>query len=243
MSKIIALWGSPNSGKTTLAVKLSTALNAKNNSAVLCLHCDYETPCLPVLFPTYKAEDLFSIGEPLSKTDFVGVDVLKTIITTKGKWTLGFMGFKDGENKYSYPAFDEIKARNLLTVLRNLSNYVIVDCTSNLDNPLSRTALEEADIVIRTTSPDLKSISFYSSQIPLYTDPKYNTGNQIQCITVNDADLFVPLEDIKAHYKNVAVTIPYCRNVKQQILDGTLAESVSDRKYNDAINTIIEKVV
>ena len=38
-------------------------------------------------------------------------------------------GFTDGENRYTYPSFDETKIRSLLAVLSTLADFVIVDCT------------------------------------------------------------------------------------------------------------------
>ena len=74
----------------------------------------------------------------------------------------GFIGYKTGENKYSYPKFGRAKAEELLGELCRLADYVIVDCTSNLDDSiLAQTAIEKAEQIIRLSSPDLKSISFY----------------------------------------------------------------------------------
>ena len=64
-AKIIAVWGSPNSGKTTLATKLATAIYDNYQATVVVLYCDLETPALPVIFPNEKAEDLGSVGIPL----------------------------------------------------------------------------------------------------------------------------------------------------------------------------------
>ena len=106
MAKFIAIWGSPNSGKTTFATKLARSIYEEYQSTVIVLYADNETPSLPVVFPNYKKEDLFSLGVPLSKTDITAEDVVKQIVTVKNKLNFGFLGFIDGENKYTYPAFD-----------------------------------------------------------------------------------------------------------------------------------------
>ena len=67
--KIIAVWGSPHSGKTTFATKLATAIYSSFESTVITLYTDLETPVIPVLFPFEKSEDLGSLGYPLSKTE------------------------------------------------------------------------------------------------------------------------------------------------------------------------------
>ena len=53
MSKTIAIWGSPNSGKTTFATKLAQTIYDKYQATVIVLYVDNETPALPVIFPNY----------------------------------------------------------------------------------------------------------------------------------------------------------------------------------------------
>jgi hypothetical protein len=243
MSKIIAIWGSPNSGKTSFAVKLALSIYKHYNSTVLVLHTDTVIPTLPVLFPDYKSDDLYSIGTALSKTDITQTELLKNIVSIKGKPNLGFLGYKDGENKYTYPRFDEIKAILLLTLMRGVSDYVIIDCTSDPDNILTKTALSQADVVVRLANPDLKSMSFYSSQLSLYEDPIYRLSEHIQGLLMKDCDLFLPIDEAKVHFKDVRFVLPYCREVKQQMLDGKLLDGISNKKYNKIIQAITEKVV
>ena len=61
MAKTIAVWGSPNSGKTTFATKLARAIYDEYQSTVIVVYADMETPTLPVIFPNYKKEDLYSV--------------------------------------------------------------------------------------------------------------------------------------------------------------------------------------
>ena len=76
MAKIIAVWGSPNSGKTTFATKLARAIYDEYQSTVIVVYADMETPTLPVIFPNYKKEDLYSVGVPLSKTEITQENVI-----------------------------------------------------------------------------------------------------------------------------------------------------------------------
>jgi len=242
-SKLIAIWGSPNSGKTSFSVKLALSVYDHFKTSVLVLHTDNVTPSIPVLFPHYKKDDLYSIGTALSKTDITQMEVLKSIVLVKGKINLGFMGFKDEENKFTFPAFDEIKSSTLLTVMQGLADYVIVDCTSDIENVLSLTAISQADVVIRLATPDLKSMCFYSSQLPLYADPKYHLEKHIQGLQFGDNDLFLPIDEAKVHFKDVRFVLPYCREIKQQTLDGKLMDKILNKKYNTVLQAITDKVV
>jgi MinD-like ATPase involved in chromosome partitioning or flagellar assembly len=243
LSKIIAVWGSPNSGKTTFAVKLAMNIYEQYSSTVIILHADMEAPVLPILFPNYKSDDLYSVGASLSKTDITQEEIIKSMVTVKGKVNFAFLGFKDSENKYTYPKFDEERVRSLFTVLGGLADYVVVDCTSSLDNVIARMAVMVADEVIRLASPDLKCISYYASQMPLYDDPKFHTHEQIQGLNVPVADLYMPIEDAKHHFRDICFTLPYCREIRQQMLDGTLLHKVGDKKFNQKFKSIAERLV
>ena len=58
MSKIIAVWGSPGSGKTTTACKLAYELASKTGKDTALLTNDIIAPSLPVLFPILKKKDM-----------------------------------------------------------------------------------------------------------------------------------------------------------------------------------------
>ena len=86
----IALTGNPNSGKTTFATKLATAIYDNYQSTVVVLYPDLEAPVLPIIFPNEKTEDLGSIGVPLSKTAVDTDDIVRNAVTLK----------KNGKVKY-----------------------------------------------------------------------------------------------------------------------------------------------
>ena len=145
-AKIIAVWGSPHSGKTTFATKLATAIYDNYQATVIVLYTDLETPILPVIFPNEKAEDIGSVGIPLSKTEIDTDDVIKNLVTIKERQNFGFIGYREGDNKFTYPRFGKAKAEALYEALQSLADYIIVDCTSNLENNvLSAIGIEKAE--------------------------------------------------------------------------------------------------
>lgn len=243
MSKVIAIWGAPNSGKTTFATKLARSIYDEYQATVIVVYTDNETPTLPIIFPNYKKEDLCSVGVALAKTDIDRYEVVKQMVTVKDKQNFCFLGFTDGENRYTYPAFDTSKARSLYSILTSLADYVIVDCTASLKNPMAKVAVQDADTVIRLSAPNLKSASYLASQLPLYADPAYRLDEQIEGLCVTDADLYMPIEEAKAQLHDVRFTIPYSRAVKQQMLDGNLYEVVGDKNFLGKFKAIVEKIV
>ena len=243
-AKIIAVWGSPNSGKTTIATKLATAIYDRYQSTVIVLYCDLEAPVLPIIFPNEKHEDIGSVGVPLSKTEIEAEDIERNAVTVKSRGNLVFFGYRAGDNKFTFPRYGRAKAENLINILCHNADYVIVDCSSNLENSvLSATAIEMADQIIRLASPDLKCISYYLSQLPVYADGKYRLGEHIQGLNTPNADVFMPVEEAKAHLKDVRFTVPFSTAVKVQMQSGSLVEPTGDKAFDNRMWEIAEKVV
>ena len=124
--KIITVWGSPHSGKTTFSLKLGQALYEKTHASVVVLFCDATTPSLPVLFPNFKTTELYSVGTVLSKTDIYANDVVSNLITVKERANLGFLGYKNKENRFSFPEYDGSKVHELFTAISEIADYIII---------------------------------------------------------------------------------------------------------------------
>lgn len=241
MGKLIAIWGAPNSGKTTVAVKLCSVLNLHKDATVYSVFADDTTPALPVLFPRRKSEDFRSLGACLSKASITEEDIEASTVTSKDRPNLGLLGYLDGENCYSYARADEDKCREFLTLLKTMTDFVIVDCTSVL-NALSVAALKEADTVIRIGSADLKSICFFSSQLPLLADPAYQCDKHIPVLNINSNGGYVPVDDSRHCFGDTPYTLPYCRDIAVQTMNGDLFSRARDKKYNLQIKAIASKV-
>lgn len=241
MAKTIAVWGAPGVGKTTLATKLAGIVHDKGGSAIV-VYADMDIPALPSIFPDKKKKELVSVGVPLSKADMEKADVLKQIVTNPSKNQLGFLGFTDGENRFSYPRYDEEQVQTLFAILGRMAKYLIVDCTSSLDNPISSCAVKSADEVLRVFSPTLKSICWQSSQLPLYADPVYRLDRQKNGLNSTE-ELFMPVEEAKAHIPDVKFNIPYSRSVRQQMLDGRLWDETKDSRFEKEIRRIAGQVI
>lgn len=243
MSKMIAIWGSPGSGKTSLSIKLGQEIYTRKKSTVLLFHPDMSVPALALLFPHRKASELYSIGVPLNQTDISPEEVMRQIVITKDMKNFGYLGFTAGENRYTYPSPTEDKIKALLSILRTLADYVIVDCTNDHGDVISKMAIKEADTILRLCTPDLKSMAYFSSQLPLYADPSYKTTEHIQVLNIPDADQYMPIEDVKSHFKDIACTLPFSRALKQQMLGGALSDMLNDKKYRAKLAELSEKVV
>ena len=241
---LIAIWGSPHSGKTTFATKLATAIYDHYQATVAVLYPDLVTPVLPVLFPNEKTEDLGSLGVPLSKTEVDTEDIIRNAIAFKERNNLVYLGYRAGENRFTYPRYGRAKAEEFLKKLCALANVVIIDCPADPETSvLATVGLETADQIIRLASPDLKSISFYLSQLPVYADSKYRLEEHIQGLNTVSNDVFMPVEEAKAHLKDVRFTVPYSQAVKVQMQAGKLIEHTGDKVFENRMREIAQKVV
>ena len=116
--KIIAVWGSPHSGKTTFATKLATAIYSSFESTVITLYTDLETPVIPILFPFDKNEDLGSVGYPLSKTEVEQGDIINNLVN--GTSTQNFGRY------YVYNSSGELKVHQAQPSQTALASYYSV---------------------------------------------------------------------------------------------------------------------
>lgn len=155
---VLAVWGSPGSGKTTVAVRLAKYLADKRRNVILLL-CDMTAPMLPCICPAADLECERSLGSVLAAAHVSENLVKNNLVTHKRLGYLTMLGMLKGENEYTYPPYNEVQARELIDCLREIAPYVVIDCGSYIANDiLSAVALMEADSVLRLANADLKSV-------------------------------------------------------------------------------------
>lgn len=241
--RIIAVWGSPHSGKTVFATKFAECLYRESRGTVIVLYTDILTPSLSVLFPNRKSSELYSVGTVLSKTDIYANDVVSNLVTVKERMNLGYLGYRNGENRFSFPNYSDAKVENLLTVLCELADYVVVDCMSNYENSiLSATAMKQAGTMLKICTPDLACMSFYQSQIPVLMSQGIIPERQLGVMNIVDADFGMLSGDVSGYLGRMITTVPYSPVLKEQYLEGTLTMPTKDRKYMQALLSVVKAV-
>ena len=241
MAKIIAVIGSPGSGKTTVTLKLAQELYcATTNGAVIYLSPSLKVPALGVLFPNYTPDSIFSLGKMLDKTDIYEEDVLNHLVTVKAMKNFGCLGYKAGENKYSYPDLTDDKVKALFDVLHKMVGYVFVDCTEEENDLISQYALGMADEVIMVISPDLKSMVYLSSNESILGN---HADRALRVLNVNEHELYSPIDDVRTNVKNIAFILPYSNQIRSQHLDGLLYDRAKGKKYRTEISKIVNRIM
>lgn len=218
--KVLAVWGSPGSGKTTVSVRLAKYLADHKHNVALLL-CDMTAPMLPCICPPAELECERSLGSILAATHITDILVKQNCITHKKIDHLTMIGMLKGENVFTYPPYTQELASELIDHLRDIAPYVVIDCGSVIANDiLSAVSLLEADTVLRLVNCDLKSISYLSSQLPLLKDQKWDADKQYKVasnVKFNQAG-----EHIEQVLGSVAFKIPHSDELENLALAGNL---------------------
>ena len=236
---VLAVWGSPSSGKTTVSVKIAEYLAEKRRN-VLLIFADMTTPPLPCICASGDLEGEKSLGSILAAAHVTENLIRKNCMFYRKNDYLGLIGMLKGENVFTYPPYDQVQAAELIEQARNVASFVIIDCTSTIaSDVLSAVALMEADTVLRLVNCDLKSISYLSSQLPLLRDHKWDADKQLKAASnVKPQEAESHLEQVLG---KVSFQIPYSREVETQYLEGNMLAELG-LKESRAFRKAIEKI-
>lgn len=236
---VLAIWGSPGSGKTTVATKIAKYLADKKKNVVLVL-CDMTAPMLPCICPPSELECEKSLGSILAATHVTEPLIKHNMITHKKLSYLTILGMLKGENEYTYPPYSEVQAKELIDSLREIAPFIIIDCGSYIANDvLSAVALMESDSILRLANCDLKSISYLSSQLPLLRDGKWDADKQYKIASNIKPQQGV--DHMSQALGSVAFKLPHSHELEEQYLAGNLLEELS-LKDSKVFRKEIEKI-
>lgn len=242
-SQLIAIWGSPGSGKTTLAVNMAKEL-AKNKKNVLIVYDDMVCPTIPTLIPELKNEDIDrSLGKILSNSAIDQRVIWDNLITTKDNY-IALLGYQKGENPLSYPEYIRERAVDLLILLRHLADYIIIDCSSNItENILTTTALEFADKVITLSTADFKGLSYFKSTLPLLMDTRFKVEEHLKI--VSNVKEFQASNTINDVLRGNNIYLNHTFEIEKQNTEGKLFETLVNEDSEDyklGLDKIIKEV-
>lgn len=230
-NQVLAVWGSPSSGKTIMSVKIARYIASQKKNVILVL-ADMSAPPLPFICPPSDLEAELSMGNILDAAHVTETLIKQNAILHRKNEYLTMLGMLKGENAFTYPPYTETQAKELLAELRKMADYIVIDCTSNITGDvLSAVSLIESDAVLRLVSCDLKSISYLSSQLPLLLDNKFNANKQYKA--ASNVDDFQADDNIEQVVGGVSFKIPHSEEVYKQFLSGNLFAGLSDKSSKD----------
>ncbi len=241
-NKIVAVWGSPGSGKKLTTMKIAKALGEMKQNVVV-VGCDDQTPFLPLMLPS--ASVLPSLGDALAADQLSQIDVLWHCVPYGKSQYISLLGYGLGENVMSYPEYSRRRASELFTHLRRLADFVLIACSSNLDNVLTAAALRQADVTFRVVNANPKSLIYFRSAAPLLLrDAGYRYGDQINILNNT-----LPPQDagpVREVVGNIAYTLPNVPELTDQYDRGALLETVfgkAAREYGMTLKKLVLEVL
>ena len=230
---MLAVWGSPGSGKTITAVKIAKMLSARKKSVILLL-CDMAAPMLPCICPADALESNGSLAGVLAAARISENLIKHNLVTFKRNSCLAVLGLLERQNEYSTPPFTQKQVVELLDGLRQIAPYVIVDCGSYIANDiLSAVALMEADSILRLANCDPKSVNYFASQLRLLDGPEW------------DMDKHQAADHIGKVLGDTAFVLPYSQELEEQYLAGNLLADLAlkdSRPFRKELERIIAEV-
>ena len=237
--KILAIMGSPGSGKTTTSIKLAAVL-AKMKKNVIVVFCDPFTPVLPALLPPDTVHDT-SLGELLTAPGLTQTSILNACVPVPDNEYISLLGYKGGESLMMYPKITRDKAVELFVSLRYLADYVILDCATVFEaDPASFVGIEVADQVLRMGTANLKGISYHQTHNPMLADSRFDKDRfhtAIGCLKVGQ-----DWEAVSGQYGGTDFVFPYAAELEQQENERTLFHTLATldaNPYNREIHHVL----
>ena len=242
-AQILAVWGSPGCGKTTVAVKLAKYLADRKKNVVLLL-CDCTTPMIPCICPPGELEGDHSLRSILAANSITESLVKNNCNTHKRMSHLAVIGLQKGENENCYPPVNERLLRELMGMLHDIDSHIIIDCGSSIYfDELSTIAILEADAVLRLINCDLKSVSYLSSQQEYLRMAGFDFDKLYKAISnVKSNEASQNMEQVLG---SAVFTLPHSPELEAQVLAGNLFADLSlkdSRGFRKEIQKISEEV-
>ena len=230
---MLAVWGSPGSGKTITAVKIAKMLSARKKNVILLL-CDMAAPMLPCICPADALESNGSLAGVLAAARISENLIKHNLVTFKRNSCLA----------YSTPPFTQKQVVELLDGLRQIAPYVIVDCGSYIANDiLSAVALMEADSILRLANCDPKSVNYFASQLRLLDGPEWDMDKQYK--VASNVKPYQAADHIGKVLGDTAFVLPYSQELEEQYLAGNLLADLTlkdSRPFRKELERIIAEV-
>lgn len=211
--KMLAIMGSPGSGKTTTAVKLALSLAAIKKNVVV-VFCDPFAPVIPAILPAATVHDT-SLGELLTAPSLSQTDILNACIPVEESGYISLLGYRAGESLMNYPKITRDKVVEFFVLLRYLADYIIIDCSAVFEaDPASIIAIELADRVLKLGTANLKGISYYQTHNIMLADSRFRKDTHQ--IAIGNQKVGQDWEAVSGQYMGVDYVLPYTGELERQ---------------------------
>lgn len=223
-TQILAVMGSPSSGKTITSMKIANAL-AKHKKNVIVVTLDPCCPVIPYLLEN-KSEQEVSLGELFTQMQVSQNDILKACVEVPNNQYITLLGFKLGESFSSYPKIVANKVIDVFANLRQLADFVIIDCSTVIEADVATiVGLQVADKILKLGTANLKGISYFHTTNRLIADSKFRKEKQISAI--GNYRMGQEWEAVAQQYGGVSYLVPYCEELESQFEEQRLFDNLT----------------
>lgn len=169
---IVAIWGGPQSGKTTLATNLAMVASRNEQSVCLISACEYSE--LSTIFGV-EIPKIKSLGEALRSTNHIRQNVFKID-------DLLFVLSRAVDDDIFDDNFAEKDIKNLLNLAQITYDLVIVDCSTAGDDAITAWALNMAEVVLVCVGGNYSNMLWYTA-MSVGLEALKNKINYVGCET------------------------------------------------------------
>lgn len=243
-TKVLAVFGSPGSGKTTLSLMLGYILGTQGKNVTL-ISVDRTVPQAKAIFPLSEGGREQSLGA-LLLSEITERAVAESLLLHPDMPRLSLLSFQSGETETMYPpTVDKERYRSMLGILYRLSDYLIIDCTANpLTNSLTLASLELADRVIALHTPDHIGVEWRSSTYSLLRDNRFRTEEHLTVLSPCHSNS--PVSELQK-LLSPFTSLPFSQEVSSHRISGAVltkakAKTNTGFQYMNAVKAILNEV-
>ena len=183
------------------------------------------------------------LGYRLGRLVLSEEDLLSGMNVYQKQENLALLGYTFGENRNTYPPLNHEKVSRFYELLGGMTDYLVVDCESDLSgNLLADMAVRNAGTVFGLLSPDLSSVGYRFSQLPLYPDELFRTNRHTAVLNHPRRDILWAEKEVRTLCPEVGLTLPYSGRLAAQSAEGTLLKETLDPRFEKAIRALAAKV-
>ncbi len=220
MSNMIAISGSPNSGKTTVAIQLATAF-AQDGKTVLLVFCDALIPP-----KEYLLEDVSetSLGHLITASELSSKMILQSATSVSDN--LALLGYNKTDLACDFPSFTKTGVTRFLERITPLADVVIFDLTSEDDLLcLGAKSLATTNITVLDSSP--KSMVW----------AKRNNAFSAAITVINQYKKNQPFPPCAA---DKLILLPYCEGLNHQFYATEMMKPIQDKAFRAELEKLIQ---
>ncbi len=239
-ASVIAVWGSPGSGKSTFSAILARYLTRDKSKAII-ISPDITVPMLPVWFPNENIENKISLGHILTSHEINNSIIAERVKLLKSYPYIGVLGCTSGDMPLSYPDVSYDKIVQTIEVTAGMVDHVIIDCTSRATDLFTPASIEVADVVVGIYSADLRGISYRKSSSPLMNSAKFKPNEHL--IFAGSARPYYAIDEMEHIFGHLDGILPWSKEIDRASTEGVIfgAGKYCTEKYIAALRTVRDR--